>query len=302
MTNEDENQRFLKTLNAVGIDQSDLKAAKVDEEALQHTKKVRGYMARALAQTTLPHSKMKGSEFSRISGPLTLSILTPSNIGLPYGTIPRLLIAYVASEAVKTMDRKIYLGRCFSDFMSKIGYTPTGGKQGTIRRFKDQAHRLFSSTISCSYVDEEKKINAETGLRIADKHFFWWNEKSPNQTSFFESYVTLTESFFNEITNNPVLIDFEVMKRFKNSAMGLDIYYWLQYIKQYIRSVDTFTWPLIQSQFGANFSRTQDFKVHFTKQLGKILDYVPDLDAEITAKNIQISPKKQLLGKGVDFD
>ena len=53
-----------------------------------------GFMARALTQTTLPHSKMVGTEFERSNGIYTLSIHVPRKIGvLPYGAIPRILTA-----------------------------------------------------------------------------------------------------------------------------------------------------------------------------------------------------------------
>jgi len=49
-----------------------------------------GYMARALVQATLPHSKPDTNEFERRNGAFTLVMLAPSRVGLPYGVIPRL--------------------------------------------------------------------------------------------------------------------------------------------------------------------------------------------------------------------
>lgn len=41
----------------------------------------------------LAHRKILGNEFTKTNGNYCLSILVPSSIGLPYGTIPRLLLA-----------------------------------------------------------------------------------------------------------------------------------------------------------------------------------------------------------------
>ena len=49
-------------------------------------------MARVLVQATLPHSAQEGNEFTRSNGHLTVSILAPAEIGLPYGSYPRLLL------------------------------------------------------------------------------------------------------------------------------------------------------------------------------------------------------------------
>lgn len=65
-----------------------------------------GYMARALVQATLPHRKREGTEFTRRNGAFTLTLLAPSHVGLPYGSTPRLLIAWVTTEAVRTGERK----------------------------------------------------------------------------------------------------------------------------------------------------------------------------------------------------
>ena len=48
-----------------------------------------GYMARVLVQATMPHSAQAGNEFSRTNGRLHVSILAPSDVGLPYGSYPR---------------------------------------------------------------------------------------------------------------------------------------------------------------------------------------------------------------------
>ena len=73
-----------------------------------------GYMARALVQATMPHKAIKENEFSRKNGSFVLSILSPSQVGLPYGSIPRLLMAWITTEAVRTKERKLILGDSLS--------------------------------------------------------------------------------------------------------------------------------------------------------------------------------------------
>lgn len=48
-----------------------------------------GYMARALVQATMPHSRPDTHEFERRNGAFTLITIAPSRIGLPYGVVPR---------------------------------------------------------------------------------------------------------------------------------------------------------------------------------------------------------------------
>ena len=58
-----------------------------------------GFMARALVQATLPHRRVEGSVFERRNGAFTLTLLAPPRTGLPYGTVPRLLLAWMTTEA-----------------------------------------------------------------------------------------------------------------------------------------------------------------------------------------------------------
>ena len=115
-----------------------------------------GFMARAMVQATLPHRAVTGNEFERKNGSFTLTLQAPSKIGLPYGSIPRLLLAWVTTEAVKTKSRELELGDSMSGFMAELGLTPTGGANGSITRLKNQTRRLFSATVTASYEDDKQ--------------------------------------------------------------------------------------------------------------------------------------------------
>ena len=83
-----------------------------------------GFMARAMVQATLPHKKVEGNEFERKNGAFTLSLMSPARIGLPYGVMPRLLLAWLTTEAVKTQSRELELGDSLSGFMRELDLVP----------------------------------------------------------------------------------------------------------------------------------------------------------------------------------
>ncbi len=47
--------------------------------------------------------------------------------GLPYGTYPRLLLAWLNTEAVRTKERTIILGHSLSEFMRQLDLIPEPG-------------------------------------------------------------------------------------------------------------------------------------------------------------------------------
>ena len=68
-----------------------------------------GFMARMLAVCSLPRIK-RGDQLQYVwrKGPLTLAMTAGVNNKLPYGNLPRLLLACVCTEAVRTQNRRLY--------------------------------------------------------------------------------------------------------------------------------------------------------------------------------------------------
>lgn len=232
-----------------------------------------GYMARSLVQATMPHKQAKGTAFTRKNGAFTLSIATAIEGGLPFGSIPRLLIAWISTEAVKTKNRELILGDSLSDFMRELDLVPTGGRWGSITRLKTQTTRLFGCYISCTYTDNE--LTTGRNLLIADDYKLWWHPKDPNQTALFESTMTLSQRFYDELIQNPVPIDLRALKVLKRSPMALDVYCWLTYRMSYLRRPTVIPWEALQMQFGADYVRTRDFKSAFLEHLRKVVTIYP---------------------------
>ena len=62
-----------------------------------------GFLARLLALCSLPRTNPGDrKEFIRRNGPYTLGMVAGVGNKLPYGTLPRLLLAWVCTEAVRT--------------------------------------------------------------------------------------------------------------------------------------------------------------------------------------------------------
>jgi hypothetical protein len=97
------------------------------------------FLARILVLATLPYRDPGESHYVRRNGDLTLTLQAPPRIGLPYGRYPRLVLAYLCREAVRTRSREIHLGESLSDFMREVGVHASGGPRGTLRRFRMQA-------------------------------------------------------------------------------------------------------------------------------------------------------------------
>jgi hypothetical protein len=243
-----------------------------------------GYMARVLVQATMPHSAKEGNEFSRTNGRLHVSILAPSGVGLPYGAYPRLLLAWLTTEAVKTKSGTLYLGDSLSEFMGKLGLLPTGGRWGTIPRLRDQADRLFTSYVTAYEADGEKRSRGGN-IMVADEWDLWWDPKAAaaDQGSLFQSWVKLTDRFYQQVTDRPVPIDLRAIRALKKSPLALDLYAWSTYRVSYLGKRTEIPWEALQMQFGADYADTpqgkRDFKRKLLDALRKVSTVYPELRA-----------------------
>lgn len=262
-----------------------------------------GYMARALVQATLPHSKPLVNEFERRNGAFTLVMMAPSRIGLPYGVIPRLLLSWVSTEAVRTRERNLVLGDSLTNFMQQLDMVPTGGRWGSITRLREQSRRLFTTNISCFYEDKDR--SGEAGFRIADNHLLWWDPQSPGQRSLFQSSVTLSETFYQEAVNHPVPIDIRALKALKKSPLAIDLYIWLTYRLSYLRRPTMIPWEALKLQFGSSYPDTAqgkaDFKRKFAAALNKVEVVYPGLRGNVTPEvsHLLLNPAKSHISRRV---
>lgn len=248
------------------------------------------FMARALTQVTMPHKATPGNEFKRRNGSFTLSILSPSEIGLPYGSIPRLLVSWLTTEAVRTKSPLLELGPSLSAFMAELDLTPTGGRWGSITRLRDQMTRLFASSVTCIYNDKDK--TGIVNVRVIEEANLWWNPKMPNQAPLWKSTIELGKKFFEEAINNPVPVDMRALKVLKRSPLALDIYCWLTYRMSYLRKPVEIPWAALQMQFGADYTQTRQFKAAFLEHLRTVLVLYPEAHVEDGERGLLLKPSK----------
>ena len=158
-----------------------------------------GFMMRLLALCTLPRTNPGNQDrYVRRNGPFTLVMIAGGEFPkLPYGTLPRLLLAWVCTEAVRTQSRTLVLGRSLAGFMRTLGITDdSGGSRGDRTRVRNQMDRLFSAHVSLIHEDQHGKQFVSSV--IADRGEFWWDPRG-DQPVLWDSTIRLGEEFFNEM-------------------------------------------------------------------------------------------------------
>ena len=233
----------------------------------------RGFMARMMALCSLPRTN-PGNRFRyvRRNGPYKLIMSATGDHKLPFGNLPRLILAWLSTEAVCTQNREIVLGRSLAEFMRELGIYSSGGVVQI--RLRNQMRRLFGCTVQLTYKDAnvERFVNSP----IAESGEYWWNPQRPDQPSLWDSKIELSEKFFQEIISHPVPIDMNTLAALKRCSLGLDLYLWLVYRTFALRAPQRLTWKQLYCQFGptpnsaATHDAVQNFRRRILREMKKI--------------------------------
>ena len=112
---------------------------------------------------------------------------------LPYGNLPRLILAWISTEVVRTRSRVIVLGPSLAKFMKTLGVYSSGGGRDQIK-LRNQMRRLFGCTVQLSYKEgnEEQFVNSP----IAARGKYWWNPDNNSALPGWNSTIVIGEDLF----------------------------------------------------------------------------------------------------------
>ena len=242
------------------------------------------YLHVVLAQCGLPYREPEaGTQFYEKRNGRTSLILTPGVLlspqtrkpalqGIPYGAKPRLLMIHLCTAAKLQKSPEVEIAHSMSAFMQDLGLAVTGGKTGSIGRFKEQLNRLAATRMQLLFQDEDKvsMVNAASPISRYDV----WFPKSPDQRILWPTTVTLGREFYDSLMGeNALPLDARAIRALQQSAMALDVYTWLAHRLCRIpaNKPAPISWMALQAQFGPEYSDRYKFRQDFKETLGKVL-------------------------------
>ena len=271
-----------------------------------------GFMARLMALCCLPRTNPGNRlQYVRRNGPYSLIMIAGGLNKLPFGNLPRLLLAWVSTEAVKTQSPVLVLGNSLAEFMRKLGMQDdSGSPRGDRMRLRNQMDRLFSATLQFIYkdrLDDSTQVKDTFTSPVARKTHVVWNPRRPDAPVLWESTVELGQDFFQELIRHPVPLDMNILKALKRSSLGLDLYLWVAYRTFTLKRPLRLSWRQLYRQFGAHpasasdHRTVQNFRSEVLRELKKIktawskLNYTTAKGALILSPSISVIPPAQQL-------
>src|SRR3954467_3149934 len=149
------------------------------------------------AMTSLPHKRIENAVWRRDGHRTTLLVESGRSrngdlVGVPYGSIARLILLYLQTEAVRTNTPDVELGRSMKSWMGRMSLT-TGGK--TYQLVTEQARRISACRLTFFAARESGAEARHNGAFVQDAISFSGVISDENQQSLWQDRVKLDPGF-----------------------------------------------------------------------------------------------------------
>ena len=159
----------------------------------------------------------------RVAGQQRMAVL-----GVPYGSLPRLILIHIMTEAVRTRSRQIVLGTSFTDWMRRMGFrTISYGPRGSATLIREQLDRLLACEWMIRWDNETSK--GDTEFAVKEIKLTSDYAGTNGRQGGFSREILLTEGFFEHLREHAVPLDENAIRQLRDSATALDLYTWLAY-------------------------------------------------------------------------
>jgi hypothetical protein len=255
-----------------------------------------GFLYSGWCQAALPHRRLPSDQGWQIDGERVRLIVEPGMrgspsgkpepVGIPYGSRARLILLRLQSRALATNSRDVELGKSLRDWLSRMGI-PVGGR--SLKDVRDQTERISRCRLTF-----EVRHGGRIGManqNIMESAIFLEAE-DPSQGPLFAQHARLSEAFFESLKRHPVPLEESAIRAIANNSMALDVYAWLAYRLHVLAKPTPVSWKALKQQFGAGFSRIDNFKVTFVSNLRLATAVYRDAKIEDDSQGLVLHPSR----------
>jgi hypothetical protein len=285
-------QQGISMTRAQSVTKAERVAAETAFKVMTDEQQRIGIMHAGFAMTALPHRATEETVWERQSGDVKLLLESGRTgvtqpVGLPYGSVARIILLYLQTEAVKTRSREVELGRSMNTWLTSMGMGNGGHNYSLVR---EQSRRLSLCRL--------------TFLRISAKQTFITNgsfvhdailpnvNSDENQFQFWRPFVRLDEGFYKSLIEHPLPVRETAIRSLSHRSMAIDIYLWLAYRLHVLEKPVKLTWHNLANQFGSGFADIKNFKKKFREPLALALAAYPDARVEHENGGLVLYPSR----------
>ena len=256
-----------------------------------------GFAFSGWAQCALPHRRLAPDARWEIAGERVRLVVEPGlhpsshdgpmeHIGVPYGSVARLILLFLQTEALRTNSREVELGGSLRQWLSKIGASIGGSNARAVR---DQAERISRCRLTF-HIQGSGKVGL-VNQSIVDRALFI-DDSNTRQGKLSLETAKLSEGFFEQLKRHPVPLEEAAIRAISNNPAALDAYLWLAYRLHVLTSDKLITWKALKSQFGGGYKELFHFKPRFTQALALATAVYPAAKIDIIEQGVILKPSR----------
>ena len=249
------------------------------------------------AMTSLPHKRTEDAFWKRQGHRTTLLVESGRDregelVGVPYGSIARLILLYLQTEAVRTGSPEVELGRSMKAWMVRMSLS-AGGK--TYQLVAEQARRI--SACRLTFFTDLSNAEIRSNGAFVESAISLAGMADESQPSLWQDRVRLDDGFWKSLKKHPVPVREEALRAIGTRSLAIDVYIWLAYRLHCLTKPTPITWSAVHAQFGAGFRHQRQIKPTFIEALHMALAVYPEARVEIDTPGITLHPSAPAVSK-----
>ena len=284
-------QHGVEGARAAAVTKAERHAVDAAASVLSEEESRLGITHAGFAMTSLPHKQIKEGLWRREGHRTTLLVESGRDrqgavIGVPYGSIARLILLYLQTEATRTNSPEVELGRSMKSWMSRMSLT-TGGK--TYQLVTEQARRISSCRLTF-FTERVNGAEARHNGAFVQDAISLAGVVDDNQPTLWQDRVMLDAGFWRSLKEHPVPVREEAIRAIGSRSMAIDIYIWLAYRLHSLSKPAPISWTALHGQFGAGFRLVRQIKPTFLEALNLALAVYPEAAVQVERDGVVLHP------------
>ena len=236
------------------------------------------YSHSVMCQTSLPFKDQPGHrEWKNQNGRAVVvieagQVYDPSKadmvqLGLPYGTKPRLILLDWNRQAILSQSPDIEVEDTLYAFLRRL-QLPTEGRVYSM--MKKQLAALAACQITIGRTEDDGSGSTGYGRIVSNLNVLF--SKNDNQRILWPNTVTLSTDYFNSLMQHAVPLDERALYLLRDSALELDLYAMLSERLHRIppNKPQFIPWASLHVQYGEGYKRIRDFRSRFLRHLTNV--------------------------------
>ena len=218
--------------------------------------------------------------------------------GLPWGSIPRLALAWLCTNVVRKRSRVVELGSSFEQFFTELGYPLRMGGRNH-RNIKTHVERLFSAAF---YMDVEKWAGEDRWERdieiwpVSKRVRLWRSRRERTAGGWTVASIELSEPLYEAIIERPFPINLNAIKTLRKSPLAIDLYLWLTFRMKGVRHPLRLSWAQLCKQFSEterlSVAGARRFAERMRGQLCRVVEVWPEVRISFVRGGLVLMPSE----------